>query len=262
MAVAPSYTVIEPLRRDRARIRFTGPFEGREVTWDAEIIALGADAMAPTAPYLDIGSLGDHGRTLRVGLAVAALDPPTLAKTVIMIRNYKRLRRGHMHFGEGTLRLTKVISGGQTGVDRAALDAARARGLEIGGYCPRGRRAEDGRIPPHYPLIELGRADYAARTRRNAAYADATLILTRGRLTGGTAYTATVARRLGKPLLVVDLASRPRVADVSAWLTSNAVGVLNIAGPRETKAPGIYRDAKRYLYRLWPTQPKPTKPRK
>lgn len=167
------------------------------MTWDAEVIALragGSDAPG-NRPYIDIGAPGAHGRILRVGLALRALDPPALAKTVIMIRNYKRLRRGRMEFGDAPARvITKIISGGQTGVDRAALDADAACGIAGGGFCPKGRRAEDGPIPPHYPLTELASADYPTRTRRNVHAADATLVLTRGRLRGGTLYTVQVAR--------------------------------------------------------------------
>lgn len=230
------------------------------MTWDAEVIALragGSDAPG-NRPYIDIGAPGAHGRILRVGLALRALDPPALAKTVIMIRNYKRLRRGRMEFGDAPARvITKIISGGQTGVDRAALDAAAACGIAGGGFCPKGRRAEDGPIPPHYPLTELASADYPTRTRRNVHAADATLVLTRGRLRGGTLYTVQVARHARKPVLIVDLAAQPRVAPVRAWWHEHGVHVLNVAGPRETRAPGIYRDAKRFLLRLWVSRARP-----
>lgn len=252
MPTAAPYTVVGSPQPDRARIRFTGSFEGRPVVWDAEVIALraGRNDSSPR-PYIDVGTRGEHGRALRVGLALTALDAPALAKTVIMIRNYKRLRRGRMEFGDATVQaITKIISGGQTGVDRAALDAAAARGIASGGFCPKGRRAEDGSIPPHYPLTELASADYPTRTRRNVHAADATLVLTRGRVSGGTAYTVQVAQRAHKPVLVVDLAAQPRVAPVRAWLHDHGVRALNVAGPRETRAPGIHRDAKRFLLRL------------
>lgn len=247
---SPTYILVSPITPARAHIRFAGRFEGRAITWDAEIIALRA-AGSRTTPYIEIGDDGAQGRALRVGLPLETLDTPTLAKTVIMIRNYKRLRRGRMHFGETLGAPARVISGGQTGVDRAALDAARRCGIGIGGYCPKGRRAEDGTIPAHYPLTELRSADYPIRTRRNAAAADATLILTRGPLSGGSAYTARVARQLKKPLLVIDLDARPRGAPVRAWLDASSVHVLNVAGPRESKAPGIYRQAHRFLLALW-----------
>jgi hypothetical protein len=137
----------------------------------------------------------------------------------------------------------RLVSGGQTGVDRAALDAARLLGIPQGGWCPRGRRAEDGVIPPEYPLQEMRQATYAARTRRNVKDSDATLILYRGRLTGGTLLTQKVAAETGKPWLVLDLTAGPhargnaetlRQAEqrIIAWLASHKVRILNVAGPR------------------------------
>ena len=257
----PAYTLLQPIAADRARIRFAGRFENRAVTWDAEILALHA-AGTQAVPYIEIGNEGAHGRALRIGLPLAKLDAATLAKTVIMIRNYKRLRRGRIRFGEAARLPSRIISGGQTGVDRAALDAAQDCGIASGGYCPQGRRAEDGAIPSHYPLTELPSADYATRTRRNADAADATLILTRGPLSGGSAYTARIARQLGKPLLVIDLAARPRVHTARAWLAAQAVCVLNVAGPRESKVPGIYQQAHRFLLRLLAQRTAPRQARK
>jgi hypothetical protein len=145
----------------------------------------------------------------------------------------------------------KVVSGGQTGVDRAALDAARAAGLPCGGWCPRGRLAEDGPIDPGYPLIETPGADYAQRTEWNVRDSDGTLVLARGRASGGTALTIALARRYGKPLLVVDLAQDPPPEGVSRWIEDRGVRVLNVAGPRESQRPGIGREARAYLERLF-----------
>ncbi len=143
--------------------------------------------------------------------------------------------------------LKKIISGGQSGVDRAALDAARALALPCGGWCPRGRRAEDGPIDPGYPLGETPAEDYAQRTEWNVRDADGTLVLTRGDLTQGTAFTVELARRLAKPCLVLDL-DQPRSDEpVRAWLEDHRIAVLNVAGPRESKCPGIYRDALVFL---------------
>ena len=98
----------------------------------------------------------------------------------------------------------KIVSGGQTGVDRAALDFAIRHGFEHGGWCPQGRRAEDGVIPPVYRLQETGAADYDERTEKNVVDADATLIIAREtELTGGTAFTRDLALGHGGPLLVV-----------------------------------------------------------
>lgn len=136
--------------------------------------------------------------------------------------------------------IERIISGGQTGADRGALDAALDLGLAHGGYCPRGRRAEDGAIPPHYQLEELDSADYAPRTEANVVAADVTLLLTRGRPTGGSALTADLARRRGRPLFHVDLEREPAPAGaIAAFLRARAPRIVNVAGPRESHCPGI-----------------------
>jgi len=145
----------------------------------------------------------------------------------------------------------KVVSGGQTGVDRAALDAARAAGLPCGGWCPRGRLAEDGPIDPGYPLVETPGADYAERTEWNVRDSDGTLVVARGRPTGGTALTMTLARRRAKPLLVVDLSRGPSPEEVARWIEARAIGTLNVAGPRESQRPGIGREAQGFLEALF-----------
>ena len=138
----------------------------------------------------------------------------------------------------------KIISGGQTGVDRAALDAARALRMEYGGFVPKGRKAEDGPIPMEYGhLKELETDRYEARTERNVIEAAATLIFAMGALQGGTAITAGFARRYGKPCLVLDLmelTDEEAAARAGAWLSETRPEVLNVAGPRESNAPGIY----------------------
>ncbi len=147
--------------------------------------------------------------------------------------------------------MLRVVSGGQTGVDRAALDAARAAGLPCGGWCPRGRRAEDGPIDRAYPLTETPSEDYAQRTEWNVRDSDGTLVLTRGRPSGGTAFTITVARRQRRPLLVLDLADDPKPEEARRWLEGGRIAVLNVAGPRESQSPGIGGEARGYLERLF-----------
>lgn len=144
-------------------------------------------------------------------------------------------------------RLARIVSGGQTGVDRAALDVAIAHGIAHGGWCPRGRRAEDGRIPDRYELREHESPDYAARTEQNVVDSDATLALTIGTPEGGTALTVRLAARYARPCLVVDLDDPATPAAVVAWLRANGVGVLNVAGPRESTRPGISGRAAAYL---------------
>ena len=132
-------------------------------------------------------------------------------------------------------------------MDRAALDVALELCIACGGWCPRGRLAEDGPIDPRYPLRETPSADYAQRTEWNVRDSDGTLILTRGRPTGGTAQTVDYAQQLGKPYLVVDLAQPADPRAVRAWLARKNIHILNVAGPRESKAPGIAQEARAWL---------------
>lgn len=149
----------------------------------------------------------------------------------------------------GTQKWLKIISGGQSGVDRAALDAAISLGFSCGGSCPRGRLAEDGPIPKSYPLKELRSPSYAARTRINVEDSDATLVLCDSEPSGGTALTIDLAMNCAKPLLVVDLNTKRalRIDDLVAWLVSNDVKILNVAGPRESGSPGIYEKSLAFM---------------
>jgi predicted Rossmann fold nucleotide-binding protein DprA/Smf involved in DNA uptake len=143
--------------------------------------------------------------------------------------------------------LEKIISGGQTGVDRAALDVALETGIPRGGWCPQGRKAEDGRIPDHYPLQEASSPDYPLRTRLNVEDSDGTLVITLGSPKGGTALTLKLAKKLGKPFLLVDLAGRADPAEVRQWIQKNQIRILNVAGPREGESAGILEKASAFL---------------
>ena len=140
------------------------------------------------------------------------------------------------------LTLTRIVSGGQTGADRAALDWAIARGVAHGGWCPRGRKAEDGDIPPAYVLKETPTSAYAERTEWNVRDSDATVIFSSSRhLDGGSALTARCARRMNKPLLHLCTSSGAEVAakKLRAFVDGHAVRVLNIAGPRASRDPRV-----------------------
>jgi hypothetical protein len=142
---------------------------------------------------------------------------------------------------------TRIVSGGQTGVDRAALDVSLELGIPCGGWCPRGRKAEDGPIAARYPLQETPTAEYAQRTEWNVRDSDGTLVLTRGEPGGGTALTITLARRLDMPYFVLDLEALPQIDKIRAWARRHQVLVLNVAGPRESDNPGIYEQAAELL---------------
>ncbi|HUJ58320.1 MAG TPA: putative molybdenum carrier protein [Kofleriaceae bacterium] len=138
--------------------------------------------------------------------------------------------------------VSRIVSGGQTGADRGGLDAAIELGIAHGGWCPAGRKAEDGAIPSTYQLRETTSRDYAVRTRRNVRESDGTVVFTRGAPGGGSALTLAHARKLGRPVLHVDLAAvdhEQAAARVRAWCADESIAVLNVAGSRESQAPGI-----------------------
>ena len=135
------------------------------------------------------------------------------------------------------IRPLTIVSGGQAGVDRGALDAAIELGNPCGGWCPRGRAAEDGPIPQRYPLSQAD-GGYVERTWRNIQESDGTLILHRGALGEGTALTLEICRDLGKPVCLVDAASSsPASAAVVArgFVEAHDIERLNVAGPRESR---------------------------
>ena len=144
----------------------------------------------------------------------------------------------------------RIVSGGQTGVDQAALDAAIELNIPHGGWCPRGRLCESGRIPSKYKLMELTSADYAARTQQNVIDSDGTLIIYQGRLQGGTALTYRVARQLQKPVMRVRLDVKPDFESIVKWLNENSIRVLNVAGPRGSSNPELYQIATDFLIAL------------
>lgn len=158
--------------------------------------------------------------------------------------------------------MAKVISGAQTGSDRGALDAAMKLGIPHGGFVPKGRRAEDGRIPDRYRVEELLTGSYPARTRRNVVESDGTIVFTVGAAERGSALTIAICRELGKPHFVVDLRGlaseegktpidvyvdggktlelSPSFLDaILSWITRSSIRTLNVAGNRESVSPGI-----------------------
>ena len=147
-----------------------------------------------------------------------------------------------------------IISGGQAGVDRAALDVAIELQIRHGGFCPRGRRSEDGRIPDRYNLIELATADYPARTLKNVQESDGTLILAPYPLSGGSLLTRLACQDRNKPAHL-EWWDRPlgfeSAARVRIWLKNHQIAVLNVAGTRESRCPGIYAAAVEFLRQVF-----------
>ena len=141
------------------------------------------------------------------------------------------------------LREITLLSGGQTGADRAALDFAIEHGLSHGGWCPRRRRAEDGVIPDGYQLRETPSSHYSQRTEWNVRDSDATIVFSiKERLTGGTRLTFELARRLGKPVLHIsrdEADATVAAVNLRAFLDEQQVRTLNVAGPRASQEPEI-----------------------
>jgi hypothetical protein len=137
--------------------------------------------------------------------------------------------------GNDSMSLRKIVSGGQTGVDRGALDAALAAAFSCGGWCPADRRAEDGPIPQRYPLTPLPGAGYRQRTRQNVVDSDGTTILFYGTLSGGTKRTRDSCVREKKPFVVLDaklILESVAAAAIVRFVEENEIQVLNVAGPR------------------------------
>ncbi|MCH7657333.1 MAG: putative molybdenum carrier protein [Bacteroidetes bacterium] len=147
--------------------------------------------------------------------------------------------------------LKKIISGGQTGTDRAALDVAINHGIPCGGWCPYGRKAEDGRIPDKYPLYETDTDNYKERTRLNIRDSDGTLILCpENEMDAGTKLTFQLCKEIKKPVYIADPADETQLSHLIEWLVKEKVHVLNIAGPRESNMEGIYEASGLFLDKL------------
>ncbi len=141
--------------------------------------------------------------------------------------------------------INRIISGGQTGADQAALDCAMALKLEYGGWLPPGRMTERGSLASKYIMQVMARGGYPQRTRKNVEEADGTLIVSHGPLTGGSALTAKLARQQGKSCLHIDLDHLPvaeHVKEIQNWLNTNDILTLNVAGPRASSDPRIYEN--------------------
>ncbi len=176
--------------------------------------------------------------------------PREVYSTLESLPLHQALRNTHLAMA----RTLTIISGGQTGVDRAALDVALKLDIPIDGWCPRGRKTEDGVLPERYLLRETPSSRYPERTEWNVRDSDGTLLLPYGRLLGGTGLTARLAARYGKPTLRIDLADpadrRNAASKILAWMSAAGITRLNVAGPRASSAPEVYDITQRILLRL------------
>lgn len=140
--------------------------------------------------------------------------------------------------------IEKIVSGGQTGADRAALDVAIRLGIPHGGWVPKGRATEAGALPDIYQVREMPTADYASRTEQNVLDSDGTVLVSHGELDGGSALTEALAAEHGLPHIHLDMdtLSVSNAAErLKRWVERNEIRVLNVAGPRESRDPDIYR---------------------
>jgi len=146
--------------------------------------------------------------------------------------------------------LNKIVSGGQTGADRAALDVAIKFNIPHGGWIAKGRRTESGPLPDFYNLKEMTTRDYPARTRQNILDSDGTVIIARGPLTGGSALTYAFARETGKWVCRINLLEQDTfdaALNLHDFILDKGIRVLNVAGPRAGHDPDIYYDVKSIL---------------
>lgn len=143
--------------------------------------------------------------------------------------------------------ISKIISGGQVGVDRAALDFAIKHQMPYGGWCPKDRIAEDGIIPDFYSLIETKTTVYSERTLLNIKHSDGTLIIYVDDFDSGTDLTHSICKKTNKPFLTQILPNAFYAKEFELWLHQNNIKVLNIAGPRESSYPGIYHKTLEFM---------------
>ncbi|MCK4678633.1 MAG: putative molybdenum carrier protein [Bacteroidales bacterium] len=149
------------------------------------------------------------------------------------------------------LRISKIISGGQTGVDRAALDFSLKNNIVCGGFCPKERKAEDGTISDKYPLIETSSSNYAFRTEKNVQVCDGTLIFYHKTLDRGTSLTLKLLKKHHKPFFEIDLSCESDKKLIVEWLINHQIKILNISGPRESHCPGIYEMTLKMLEKIF-----------
>ena len=151
--------------------------------------------------------------------------------------------------------ITKIISGGQTGADRAALDFAIKHNIPHGGWLPKGRQAEDGKLPKRYQLQEMPTPEYSKRTEQNVLDSDGTMIVSHGHLTGGSSLTEHLAEKHEKPCIHIDLSNitmGKASIIIRNWIQRHKIAILNVAGPRDSEDPMIYQATMNLLDTTFP----------
>ena len=234
-----------PVRFEYEAEKFSGISFKNNKTWENTLFANFAEAIEITA----------------IQRGVERWQPANFAATGISDA-YPQMKSdtGKVHEQEtpynagGKSKIVKIVSGGQTGADRGGLDAAIALGIPHGGWCPKGRLAEDGVIPDKYNQTETSSKNYAKRTEKNVVASSATSIFTNGSPTGGSKKTAEFAEKHGKPYICIDtgkpdLETTERLIDWTRHLRNSQI-VLNVAGSRESKAPGIQKQVAKIVGNL------------
>ena len=155
-----------------------------------------------------------------------------------------------------SLRINKIISGGQTGVDRAALDFSLENNIVCGGFCPKERKAEDGTISDKYPLVETSSHNYSFRTEKNVQVCDGTLLFYNKSFDKGTSLTLKLLKKHHKPFFEIDLSCEIDKKLVVEWMINHQIKILNIAGPRESYSPGIYNMTFKMLKKIFSDSPR------
>ena len=149
--------------------------------------------------------------------------------------------------------ISKIISGGQTGVDQGALDYALENSVPCGGWCPKGRLCENGKIPEKYPVRECESKEYPYRTEKNVIDSDGTLIIIKNSADRGTGLTKRLCEKHNKPIIIIDIIGShgDQRESIQEWINTNNISVLNIAGNRESFSEGIQEKTKDLLLYLF-----------
>ena len=179
---------------------------------------------------------------------INTLDPltPRILESIIQVIN----RKNTCFYIVGNIMIRKIVSGGQTGADQAALDVAIEMGIGHGGWITKGRRTEDGRLPDKYRLKEIDSIDYEQRTELNVVDSDGTVIFSHGELKGGSAYTLELAKKHNRTCLHInldELSEYKAVEIIKTWIEARGIEILNVAGPRKSEDPLIYENVRNVL---------------